>query len=82
LHIVLHKEFRSQRGWEALKEVFRQPGKLRSYHLRELIAIPYRLLTLPLAHAKLNKLAEIPHDSIDALPHMSLEEAAHPSPQE
>lgn len=82
LHIVLHKEFRSQRGLEALKEVIRRPSRLRPYHLRELIAIPYRLGTLPLARHKLNQLATLPNDGIDALPHMTLEEAAHPTPQE
>jgi hypothetical protein len=82
LHLVLHKEFRSQRGLEALKQVIRQPSKLRPYHLRELIAIPYRLGTLPLARAKLNQLATLPNAAIQPPPHMTLEEAAAPSPQE
>jgi hypothetical protein len=82
LHVVLHKEFRSQRGLESLKAIVRRPFGLRPNHLRELIAIPYRLGTLPLARNKLNQLAKISKAGIDALPHMSLEEAAHPSPQE
>jgi radical SAM superfamily enzyme YgiQ (UPF0313 family) len=82
LHIVLHKEFRSQRGLEALKQAVKRPSTLRPYHLRELIATPYRLGTLPFARARLNQLAELSNDGIAALPHMSLEEAAHPTPQE
>jgi radical SAM superfamily enzyme YgiQ (UPF0313 family) len=82
LHIVLHKEFRSQRGLEALKTAVRQPSKFGMNHLRELVAIPYRLGTLPIARNKLDQLAAIPNTAVDALPHMSLEEAAAPSPQE
>jgi anaerobic magnesium-protoporphyrin IX monomethyl ester cyclase len=82
LHIVLHKEFRSQRGLEALKQVMRQPATLRPYHLRELVAIPYRLGTLPFARTKLDQLATIPNRGVQPAPHMTLEEAAHPSPQE
>jgi anaerobic magnesium-protoporphyrin IX monomethyl ester cyclase len=82
LHIVLHKEFRSLRGWAMLKEALRRPSAIRPAHLRETIAIPYRLLTLPLARLKLNRLSTLPNAGIQPLPHMTLEEAAHPSPQE
>ena len=51
-------------------------------HLRELVATPYRLATLPFARRKLDRLAEQPHQSIGPLPHMTLEDAARPSPQE
>ncbi len=82
LHVVLHKEFRSRKGWQMLKSVANKPGRWRLSHARELLAIGYRLATLPLARAKLNRLAKIPHDSIETLPHMSLADAALPSEQE
>ena len=81
LHVVLHKEFRSRRGWQELKAVLRQPGRIRSGHAREAAAIAYRLGTLPLARNKLNRLATSSGNGIKALPHMSLEEAAEPTPQ-
>lgn len=81
LHAVLHKEFRARRGWHELKRVLRQPSRLRPWHAREVLVIAYRLGTLPLARGKLNQLAALSGDSIDALPHMTLEEAARPTPQ-
>lgn len=82
LHIVLHKEFRSRRALAAWQEVLARPGSLGKNHLRELVATPYRLATLPFARRKLNRLAELPHQAISPLPHMTLEDAARPSPQE
>ena len=82
LHIVLHKEFRSRKGWQMLKQIASHPTQLRLRHGRELLAIWYRLATLPLARAKLNRLAKIPQKSVAELPHMSLAEAAVPSQQE
>ncbi|MEM8858269.1 MAG: radical SAM protein [Chloroflexota bacterium] len=82
LHIVLHKEFRSRKGWQALKTIARKPAKWRLNHARELIAIGYRLATLPIARSKLNRLSTIPHEGIETLPHMSLAEAAAPTQQD
>ena len=82
LHVVLHKEFRSQRAWQDLKTAVRHPRRLRPRHLRRMAGMIYRQITLPLARAKLNQLAQIPHDSSVALaPELSLEEAATPSKQ-
>jgi anaerobic magnesium-protoporphyrin IX monomethyl ester cyclase len=81
LHTVLHKEFRARRSWRALKRVIWRPRLWRRRHLREALAIGYRLATLPLARRKLNRLAQIPHEGLTAMPHMSLAEASRPSPQ-
>lgn len=83
LHVVLHKEFRSRKAWAAWRRGLSRPGTLRSYHLRELAATPYRLATLPLARARLNRLARQTHPhTLATLPHMPLQEAAQPTPQE
>jgi len=81
LHTVLHKEFRSRRSWQELKQIVWQPRAWRRHHLREALAIGYRLATLPLARRKLAKLAHIPHEGVAAMPHMPLDEASRPSPQ-
>lgn len=82
LHIVLHKEFRSQRAWDAWRQLLRKPTGLRLRHLREAAATIYRLATLPLARNRLNRLAQASDDPPQPPRHMSLEEAAQPSPQE
>ncbi|MCA9961156.1 MAG: hypothetical protein KC443_19080, partial [Anaerolineales bacterium] len=82
LHITLHKEFRTRRGWQMLRRVARHPQQWRTHHLREAAAIVYRLGTLPLARGKLRQLTAVPHEGLPALPHMSLAEAAQPTPQE
>lgn len=81
LHTVLHKEFRARRSWQKLKGVIWQPRSWRPRHLREALAIGYRLATLPLARRRLDQLARIPHQGLAAMPHMSLTEASRPSPQ-
>ena len=81
LHVVLHKEFRSRRAWKMLQQVVGQPGRWRRHHAREAAASVYRMLTLPLARARLNRLAAVPHQAPAPLSHMSLEEAAKPTPQ-
>lgn len=82
LHSVLHKEFRARKGFEALRALFGQPRELRLRHLREVAAIVYRRATLPLARRKLDRLADISHGELRPPAHMSLEAAAHPTPQE
>jgi anaerobic magnesium-protoporphyrin IX monomethyl ester cyclase len=81
LHVVLHKEFRSRRGWGQLAQVALRPWQWRPAHLREAAAIVYRLATLPGARLKLNRLAAEAGDGVIPMPHMSLAEASAPSPQ-
>jgi len=81
LHVVLHKEFRSQRALQELRQVAAQPGQLRGRHLRQIAATAYRLATLPLARYRLDRLAALPHNGLIPMAHMSLEEAALPTPQ-
>jgi radical SAM superfamily enzyme YgiQ (UPF0313 family) len=81
LHIVLHKEFRSQRAMQELRRVVSRPRAWRGRHLREAAATLYRLATLPLARYRLDRLATLPHNGLAPMAHMSLEEAAQPTPQ-
>ena len=81
LHSVLHKEFRSRKGWAHLKQVVFKPHQWRVAHGRELLAITYRLGTLPFARWRLNQLAKTSDQPALSLPHMSLTEAASPTPQ-
>jgi anaerobic magnesium-protoporphyrin IX monomethyl ester cyclase len=81
LHIVLHKEFRSRRAWQELQEMVRRPASMRPRHAREAAASLYRLATLPFARAKLDRLGRESEATMKAMPHMSLEEAARPTPQ-
>lgn len=83
LHTVLHKEFRSQRALDRWRQLLRRRHTPSRGDWREAFASLYRLLSLPLARARLNRLAHRPHKPpIEALPHMSLDDAAQPSPQE
>ncbi len=81
LHVVLHKEFRSRRALRELRRVASKPRLWRGRHLREAAATLYRLATLPLARYRLNRLAALPHAGLAPMRHMSLEEAAEPTPQ-
>ena len=81
LHLVLHKEFRSRKGWQRLAANLKRPWRLRPADLRELAAIAYRLGTLPWARRKLNQLAGDDAGGLVPLPHMSLRDAAQPTPQ-
>ena len=82
LHVVLHKEFRARRAWQSWRTVAAHPRQWRAGHLRELAASVYRLATLPLARRKLNRLAAESHQPVQPGRHISLQEAARPSPQE
>jgi anaerobic magnesium-protoporphyrin IX monomethyl ester cyclase len=81
LHTVLHKEFRSRRGWSELKGVLRHPSRTRPRHAREAVAIAYRMGTLPFERSKLKRLANDSSNGVKAMPHMSLADAAKPTPQ-
>jgi anaerobic magnesium-protoporphyrin IX monomethyl ester cyclase len=69
LHSVVHKEFRARKAWKSLNGA------------RDIARLGYNLLTLPVARLQLNQLASS-QNKIIALPHMSHEAAATPTPQE
>ncbi len=82
LHTVLHKEFRSRRCVARWRQIVRRAAPVRPVDLREAVASIYRICSLPLARARLDRLARLPHESnIQVAPHMSLDDAAIPSPQ-
>jgi radical SAM superfamily enzyme YgiQ (UPF0313 family) len=62
LHTVVHKEYRSRKTWQHLRDWLTQPHRLRLSHLRQIGAMVYHRLTLPLAQRKLDKLAALPHE--------------------
>jgi anaerobic magnesium-protoporphyrin IX monomethyl ester cyclase len=82
LHTVLHKEFRARKAAATLRKAVRQPATLRRRHLRQGAAMAYHAITLPLARARLNRLARRPHAGVGTLPHMAPEAAAHPTAQD
>ncbi len=61
LHTVIHKDYRSRKTWSELQALVRDPRNLRPSHIRQTAAMIYHRLTLPMAEAKLDKLALIPH---------------------
>ena len=81
LHIVLHKEFRARKAARALRKAVRRPLRFGRRQLRQAAAMTYNVLTLPLARARLERLARAPHDGFVALPHMVPAEAARPTAQ-
>lgn len=83
LHTTLHLEYRARKTWQRWGKLWRRPQTIRRDDVYELGKSLYRFATLPLARRRLDRLASAPHQrSVLALPHMSLEEAANPSPQE
>jgi anaerobic magnesium-protoporphyrin IX monomethyl ester cyclase len=62
LHTVVHKEYRSRKTWGELRALMRNPAHMRPSHIRQTAAMIYHRLTLPGAVAKLDKLAELPHE--------------------
>ncbi|MEM9951141.1 MAG: radical SAM protein [Chloroflexota bacterium] len=62
LHKVVHKDYRSRKTWGKLADWVKQPQNLRPSHLRQMLAMVYHRLTLPLAHRELDQLAELPHE--------------------
>jgi anaerobic magnesium-protoporphyrin IX monomethyl ester cyclase len=82
LHTVVHKEFRARRAWRSLLGVARSPGSAGRRHLRQVAALAHQTLTLPLARARLAKLARMPHEGLGPLPgSMTPEAAAQPTDQ-
>ena len=82
LHVVLHKEFRARRAIDQAQRIAAHPTLWRPAHARALAGAAYRLATLPAARARLNRLADAPPAPVHPPAHMSLEEAAQPTPQE
>lgn len=62
LHTVIHKDYRSRKTWQWLKSNLRNPANFRVGHIRQLAAMIYHQVTLPLAENKLNQLAKLPHE--------------------
>jgi radical SAM superfamily enzyme YgiQ (UPF0313 family) len=61
LHKVVHKDYRSRKTWQALRR-----GHIR--HPRQIAAMIYHRLSLPLAQSKLDSLARLPHRPTQLLP--------------
>ncbi len=62
LHTVVHKEYRSRKTWRELGTLAKNPARVRLDHARRAAAMVYHRLTLPAAQAKLNQLAQLPHE--------------------
>jgi anaerobic magnesium-protoporphyrin IX monomethyl ester cyclase len=72
LHTVVHKEYRSRKTARELRGLSRQPLTLRPGHVRRAASMIVHQVTLPAARAKLDRLAELPHDPM-RLPNVALE---------
>ncbi len=81
LHLVLHTEFRAYRALRRLLAVLFKPGQWRLRLARDALLGLVRAFRLPLLWVKLDTLARLPHQGIGPLPHLTLEEAAHPTEQ-
>jgi anaerobic magnesium-protoporphyrin IX monomethyl ester cyclase len=68
LHLVLHKEFVMRKGWKEMRRAIRRPWTLRRRHLRRSVGVAYRLITLPTARGKLERLATLPPAALHTLP--------------
>ena len=62
LHTVVHKDYRSRKTWQVIRQLVRQPRNLRPSHLRTTAAMIYHRLTLPSAIKELDRLAQLPHE--------------------
>jgi len=62
LHTVVHKDYRSRKTWGEVKALVRNPANLRPALLKQTAAMIYHRLTLPAAVAKLDTLAQLPHE--------------------
>ncbi|MDX1994468.1 MAG: radical SAM protein [bacterium] len=66
LHTVVHKDYRSRKTMNALRELVKEPRNLRPTHIRQTAAMIYHRLTLPLAESRLDKLAQVVQSSARA----------------
>jgi anaerobic magnesium-protoporphyrin IX monomethyl ester cyclase len=62
LHTVIHKEYRSRKTWRDITSLIRNPANLRGSHLKRAASMIYHQITLPAARAKLDQLAQLPHE--------------------
>lgn len=62
LHTVVHKDYRSRKSWQELKNLLLRPHKLRPKHLRQAASMIYHRLTLDRATRQLDALAQLPHE--------------------
>ena len=62
LHTVVHKDYRSRKTWRDLRSLIRDPRNLRPSLLKQTAAMIYHRVTLPGAVAKLDELAQLPHE--------------------
>ena len=62
LHTVVHKDYRSRKTWQTLRGLLRNPARIRPDHLRQTAAMIYHQITLPAARARLDQLADAPHE--------------------
>jgi anaerobic magnesium-protoporphyrin IX monomethyl ester cyclase len=67
LHRVLHREFRSRKAMDDLRSVVRNPASLRRRHARQVLAVVYGWLTLPLLRFELDRRARAPHQGLRTL---------------
>ncbi|MDO8673307.1 MAG: radical SAM protein [Dehalococcoidia bacterium] len=58
LHGILHKEFRSRKVWDDLRQLARRPFSLRKRHLRQGAAMVYYAGTLPFDRRRLRRLEQ------------------------
>jgi radical SAM superfamily enzyme YgiQ (UPF0313 family) len=83
LHTVIHKEFRAQRSWRELMNLFQRPANLNRTHIRQAMAMVYHVATLPLARRRLDRLSKQSHMATPPLAaELDLVAAATPSPQQ
>lgn len=61
LHTVIHKDYRSRKTLQAIRNAIRNPRQLSPSLIRDTAAMIYHRLTLPNAVATLDQLAQIPH---------------------
>jgi len=67
LHRVLHREFRARKAWDDLHPALRRPTRLRRRHARDLAAILYSTLALPVLRLELDRRARAPHKGLTTL---------------
>ncbi|MEQ8673533.1 MAG: radical SAM protein [Aggregatilineales bacterium] len=64
LHTIVHKDYRSRKTWNVLKTLANDPKNIhkniRPSHFRQAAAMVYHRLTLPIAEARLDRLAQLP----------------------
>jgi len=82
LHTVIHKEFRSRKTLGKLTQVISRQQKRGNIVVRDVAAMIYHTLTLPISRIKLSQLArQSPTNAFALTGGMDYQSAATPSPQ-